>query len=65
MGPTWDRQDPGGPHVGHMNIAILVAKLPLNFNGSLANKGEIALLNISSQGCCLIWTDMTLDNLAN
>ena len=18
MGPTWDRQDPGGPHVGHM-----------------------------------------------
>ena len=22
MGPTWDRQDPGGPHVGHMNLAI-------------------------------------------
>ena len=22
MGPTWGRQDPGGPHVGHMNFAI-------------------------------------------
>ena len=24
VGPTWDRKDPGGPHVGHMNPAILV-----------------------------------------
>ena len=22
MGPIWDRQDPGGPHVGLMNFAI-------------------------------------------
>ena len=22
MGPTWGRQDPGGTHVGHMNLAI-------------------------------------------
>ena len=22
MGPTWGRQDPGGPHVGPMNFAI-------------------------------------------
>ena len=22
MGPTWDRQDPGVPHVGHVNLAI-------------------------------------------
>ena len=22
MGPTWGRQDPGGPHFGHMNLAI-------------------------------------------
>ena len=22
MGPIWGRQDPGGPHVGHMNLAI-------------------------------------------
>ena len=25
MGPTWGRQDPGGPHVDHMNFAIWVA----------------------------------------
>ena len=24
MGHTWGRQDPGGPHVGHMNFAIWV-----------------------------------------
>ena len=22
MGATWGRQDPGGPHVGHMNLVI-------------------------------------------
>ena len=22
MGPIWGRQDPGGPHVGHVNLAI-------------------------------------------
>ena len=22
MGPTWGRQNPGGPHVDHMNLAI-------------------------------------------
>ena len=22
MGPIWDRQDPGGPHVGPMNFVI-------------------------------------------
>ena len=26
MGPTWDRQDPGGPHVGPMNLAIWECK---------------------------------------
>ena len=26
MGPTWGRQDPGQPHVGHMNLAIWVVK---------------------------------------
>ena len=24
VGPTWGRQDPGGPHVGHTNFAIWV-----------------------------------------
>ena len=22
MGPIWDRQDPAGPHIGPMNLAI-------------------------------------------
>ena len=26
MGPTWGRQDPGGPYVGHMDLAIQVLK---------------------------------------
>ena len=21
MGPAWGQQDPGGPHVGHMNLS--------------------------------------------
>ena len=29
MGPIWGRQDPGGPHVGNMNLAIWVYR-PLN-----------------------------------
>ena len=28
MGPIWGRQDPGGPHVGPMNIAIWVVSQP-------------------------------------
>ena len=31
MGPTWGRQDPGGSHVGHMNLAIwVVLKMPIS-----------------------------------
>ena len=26
MGPIWGRQEPGGPHVGPMNLAIWGAK---------------------------------------
>ena len=29
MGPIWGRQDPGGPHVGPMNLAIIVVLLLL------------------------------------
>ena len=27
MGPIWGRQDPGGPHVSPMNLAIWAAQL--------------------------------------
>ena len=33
MGPTWGRQDPGGPHVGPMNLAFWDA--PLTPHGQL------------------------------
>ena len=29
LGPIWGRQDPGGPHVGHMSFAIWDAPLGL------------------------------------
>ena len=32
MGPIWDRQDPGGPHVGPMKFAI---GDPFNFTTSM------------------------------
>ena len=41
MGSTWGRQDPGGPHVGHMNLAIWAVipgeswAVPDAFNGVL------------------------------
>ena len=32
MGPTWGRQDPGGPYVGHMNLAIWVLNITFRFD---------------------------------
>ena len=38
MGPIWDRQGPGGPHVGPMNFAIWEhITQPLIENGSRAS----------------------------
>ena len=28
MGPIWDQKDPGGPHVGPMNLVIWVSARP-------------------------------------
>ena len=40
MGPTWGREDPGGPHVGPMNLAIweALASCSSNFNSWGRNK---------------------------
>ena len=38
MGPTWGRQDPGGRHVGHVNLAIwesFFVSLRLSVNSSV------------------------------
>ena len=38
IGPTWGRQDPGGPYVGPMNLAIWVAVCVLRgLSGSVTN----------------------------
>ena len=34
MGPTWGRQDPGGPYVGPMNLAIRVVLFHNDFSPS-------------------------------
>ena len=33
MGPTWGPQDPGGPHVGPMNLAIRETTSPKGLSG--------------------------------
>ena len=42
MGPTWGRQNPGGPHVGHVNPVIW------DSNDNLAKKEKEKNQNISS-----------------
>ena len=37
IGPTWGRQDPGGSHVGHMNLAIWVTIVML-LSGNMLRK---------------------------
>ena len=34
MGPTWGRQDPGRPHIGHMNLALW-AVLPRGLSNTM------------------------------
>ena len=49
MGPTWGRQDPGGPHVGPMNLAIWVTYFSVKRHGcqlKQTNKGIAS--NLSS-----------------
>ena len=32
MGPAWGRQDPGRPHVGHVNLAVWELKLEMSYH---------------------------------
>ena len=41
MGPTWGRQDPAGPHVSPMNLAIWVANKRLQYLSLTFLKPEI------------------------
>ena len=41
MGPTWVWQDPGGPHVGPMNLAIWVVIVKDRLNKVYSMHGHI------------------------
>ena len=45
MGPTWDRQDPGGPHVGPMNFAFCVCSCLQSFILYTANIFSVDTIN--------------------
>ena len=52
MGPTWGWQDPGGPHVGHMNLVIWDNLYPTGSDIYIESwenqaKGHVALMAIT------------------
>ena len=51
--PTWGRQDPGGPHVGHMNLAIwkwihVLSYLCISFRTATPARGILLRMTIKS-----------------
>ena len=48
MGPTWGRQDPGGPHVGPMNPAIWVINASVSYNAQSAFLYNIFRVRLAS-----------------
>ena len=54
MGPTWGRQDPGGPHVGPMNLAIRDVILLLNIVSKHSKTGGILNIEIWSPTVLLL-----------
>ena len=47
MGPIWDRQDPGGPHVGPMNFALWTSLCALIVDCIIRNEISIEINYIS------------------
>ena len=45
MGPIWDRQDPGEPHVGPMNLAI--------WEGLVSFESQINTFSLRNEGTML------------
>ena len=47
MGPIWGQQDPGGPHVGPMNLAFWVAlQIQHHLGAETDGRGYIIIINI-------------------
>ena len=55
MGPIWGRQDPGGPHVGPMNLAIRVslAQCTLDSNSGISVPEDDLVLGHHQAHCWL------------
>ena len=47
MGPTWGRQDPGGPHVGPMNFALWVQTVLLLCRDEKQNDNKPPIVKVS------------------
>ena len=56
MGPTWGRQDQGGPHVGPINLAIRVALLALRQSQDFPSDNEVSLTTVGKIDWYLITT---------
>ena len=64
MGPTWGRQDPGGPHVGPMNLAIWESPLSSKITGlwlqiNTCYRGKPPLFSFLFQRQPVIWGFVT------
>ena len=63
VGTTWGRQDPGGPHVGHTNLAIwipyiqtiILGKYTLGWLHDVNTRQRWAECNIMSVECLPLW----------
>ena len=53
MGPIWGRQDPGGPHVGHMNFAIWELVHLMHFCGHHVCHQRFTSTLTQVKACCL------------
>ena len=51
MGPTWGRQDPGGPHVGTMNLVIRDVYVASSWHVSSCQTGKNAFGINENHGC--------------
>ena len=72
MGPTWGRQDPGGPHVGHVKLAVwgsiscqqlssktaTLSKLTTDFTLHTYSKSYVWYLDMTEQDW--VWNKYTL-----
>ena len=70
MGPTWGRQGPGGPHVGHMNLAFWDVMSFVNLTSEqYCSFGNVLLYTVMLYTWCYFskwwWKSLLLGTWAN